>query len=97
MTDRTPITQPPVLHIPSQVGARVHLYPRGHEIDPDAYGLRAVAPARHCAAVLIVTSPDPRTGQPTTVARYLSTHHARQLGGALIAAADYADQEDTRS
>ena len=96
MPDLTPITQPPVLHIPSQVGARVHLYPRGYEIDPDAYGLRAVATARHCAAVLIVTSPDPRTGQPTTVARYLSPHHARQLAKALLAAADYADQEDDR-
>lgn len=89
-----PACPPPVLRVPSQVGSRVHLYPRGHEIDPDAYGLRHVAPAVHCAAVLIVTSPDPRTGQPTTVARYLSTHHARQLGGALIAAADYADQGD---
>ena len=96
MPDRTPITQPPVLHIPSQVGARVHLYPRGYEIDPDAYGLFSVGPATHSAAVLIVTSPDPRTGQPTTVARYLSTHHARQLAKALFAAVDYADQEDAR-
>lgn len=91
-----PAGPPPVLRIPSQVGARVHLYPRGHEIDPDAYGLAAVAPAVESAGVLIVTAPDPRTGQPTTVARYLSTHHARQLGGALIAAADYADHEDTQ-
>ena len=35
-------------------------------------------------------------GPPTTVARYPSTHHARQLGHSLLAAADYADQEDTR-
>ena len=91
-----PVTPPPVLRIPSRVGARVHLYPRGYEIDPDAYGLFSVGPATHSAAVLIVTSPDPRTGQPTTVARYLHAYQARQLGRALIAAADYADQEDAR-
>ena len=91
-----PAGPPPVLRIPSQVAAPAYLYPRGHEIDPDAYGLRAVAPAVHGAAVLILTSPDPRTGQPTTVARYLNAHQARQLGDALLAAADYADQEDTR-
>ena len=89
-----PGAPPPVLRSPSRVGARVHLYPRGYEIDPDAYGLFSVGPATHSAAVLIVTSPDPRTGQPTTVARCLSTHHARQLGSALILAADYADPTD---
>ena len=80
-----PVTPPPVLRIPSRVGARVHLYPRGHDINPEAHGLPAVAPAVHSAAVLVVTSPDPRTGRPTTVPRYLTSHHARQLGRALIA------------
>ena len=89
-----PAGPPPVLRVPSQVGSRVHLYPRGHEIDPDAYGLAAVAPAVESAGVLIVTSPDPRTGRPTTVTRYLTSHHARQLAKALLAAADYADQGD---
>ena len=91
-----PVTPPPVLRIPSRVGSPVHLYPRGHDINPEAHGLPAVAPAVHSAAVLVVTSPDPRTGRPTTVPRYLTSHHARQLGRALIAAADYADQEDAR-
>ena len=89
-----PVTPPPVLRIPSQVGSPVHLYPRGHDINPEAHGLPAVAPAVHSAAVLVVTSPDPRTGRPTTVPRYLTSHHARQLGRALIAAADYADHTD---
>ena len=91
-----PVTPPPVLRIPSQVGSRLYLYPRGHDIDPEAHGMRAVAPAVYGAAVLILTAPDPRTGQPTTVARYLHAYQARQLGRALIAAADYADQEDAR-
>ena len=90
------VTPPPVLHIPSQVGARVHLYPRGYEIDPEAHGLRSVYPPTSCAAVLVITSPDHRTGHPVTAVRYLSTHHARQLGQALIAAADYADQGDAQ-
>ena len=89
-----PVTPPPVLRIPSRVGSPVHLYPRGHDINPEAHGLPAVAPAVHSAAVLVVTSPDPRTGRPTTVPRYLTSHHARQLGRALIAAADYADHTD---
>lgn len=89
-----PITPPPVLRIPSQVGSRLYLYPRGHDIDPEAHGMRAVAPAASAAAVLILTAPDPRTGRPTTVARYLHAYQARQLGRALIAAADYAEETD---
>ena len=89
-----PITPPPVLRIPSQVGSRLYLYPRGHDIDPEAHGMRAVAPAVYGAAVLILTAPDPRTGRPTTVARYLHAYQARQLGRALIAAADYAEETD---
>ena len=89
-----PITPPPVLRIPSQVGSRLYLYPRGHDIDPEAHGMRAVAPAVYGAAVLILTAPDPRTGHPTTVARYLHAYQARQLGRALIAAADYAEETD---
>ena len=89
-----PITPPPVLRIPSQVGSRLYLYPRGHDIDPEAHGMRAVAPAVYGAAVLILTAPDPRTGQPTTVARYLHAYQARQLGRALILAADYAEETD---
>lgn len=95
-TPAGPVTPPPVLRIPSRVGSPVHLYPRGHDINPEAHGLHAVAPAAHSAAVLIVTAPDPRTGRPTAVPRYLTSHHARQLGRALIAAADYADHEETR-
>lgn len=91
-----PAGPPPVLRIPSQVAAPAYLYPRGHEINSDAHGPRTIYPPTTCAAVLILTSPDPWTGRPTTVARYLTSHQARQLGDALIAAADYADQEDTR-
>lgn len=90
-----PETLPPALRVSIERNAQALARAFADSLPADRGPLAATKDVRRAVRAALCAQRS-EYGPPTTVARYLSTHHARQLGHSLLAAADYTDQEDTR-